>query len=144
MLRPMMRMRKVRKMQKHFVRFLSPGTFFAEETVKEIPSWDIELAIKMAREIVERHGAVPYGFQFQTRTREDSELDSHISDESAIYYLGGEVLTRDEVQARAREDEETLLDNMVRNNWDRVIVNTNSWRWTQPLRENDVVLEVTL
>jgi len=43
-------------MKKHFVHFLSPGTFVAEETSKPIASWSVEKAVKMAREITERHG----------------------------------------------------------------------------------------
>jgi hypothetical protein len=30
------------------------------------------------------------------------------------------------------------------NGWDRIITNDNSWRWTQPLGKDDVVLDVSL
>jgi hypothetical protein len=29
------------------------------------------------------------------------------------------------------------------NGYDRIVVNTNSWRWTQPLGEDDEVLDYT-
>lgn len=53
-------------MEKHFVRFLSAGTFVAEETVMPIEEWDVDQAIEMVRNITERYGAKPYGFQFVT------------------------------------------------------------------------------
>ena len=69
-------------MKKHFVTFFSPGTFVSETTEKEIDSWDVEKAKELARSIKERHGATPYGFRFITRSRNDDELDSKVSDRS--------------------------------------------------------------
>jgi hypothetical protein len=131
-------------MQKHFVTFLSPGTFVSETTERPIDSWDVEAAVKMAREIKERHGAVPYGFRFTTRTRGDDDLDSKVTDKSPIYYLGGKVQTRAEVEARNAPDEAILRSNMRSNGYDRIIVNTNSWRFTAPLEADDIVLDVDL
>lgn len=128
-------------MKQHFVTFYSPGTFVAEDTTKPIDSWDVEKAKEMAREIKERHGATPYGFSFSTRTRGDEDLDSHVSETSATYFLGGKVRTLQEVKADNDPREEILLSNMECNGWDRIITNTNLWKWTQPLKENDVVLE---
>lgn len=128
-------------MQKHFVTFYSPGTFVAETTTRPIDSWDVDAAMRMAREIKERHGAVPYGFQFTTRSRDDNDLDSTVSARSNLYYLGGKIVTIDEIRARALPEERTLLRNMEGNNWPRIIVNTNSWKWTQPLNDTDVILE---
>lgn len=128
-------------MKKHFVTFFSPGTFVAEDTIKPIESWDIETAKQMARDIKERHNAVPYGFQFTTRERSDNDLDSKVVATSPMYYLGGNVETLEEVKARATEQDRTLIANMEGNHWHRVITNTNSWRWTQPLNDDDIVLE---
>ena len=128
-------------MKKHFVVFLSPGTFVHEESTKEIDSWDVEQAKKMARKIIERHNATPFGFYFITRTRGDNDLDSKISDESPMYYLGGKVETLEEVKARAIKDDSILIGNMECNRWDRIITNTNSWKITQPLRKGDVILD---
>ncbi len=130
-------------MQKHFVTFYSPGTLVAEDTTLPIDSWDIEKAKEMARGIKERHGAVPYGFQFSTRSRGDADLDSKVSKESPMYYLGGKVETLAEVKARATDSERDriLVSNMECNGYKRIITNNNSWRWTQPLKYTDVVLD---
>ena len=132
-------------MEKHFVTFYSPGTFVAETSSKPIgASWDIETAVSMARDIVERHGAKPYGFRFTTRRRDEDDLDSSVTATSPMYYLGGKVETLDQVAARNDPKDEILLSNMRCNNYNRIIVNNNSYRWTQPLKIDDVVLDVTL
>lgn len=131
-------------MQAHFVTFLSPGTFGAETTAKPIDSWDVYAAVAMARTVKERHGALPYGFYFTTRERGKDDLDSHEAARSPLYYLGGKVETLAEIEARADPREDILRSNMRCNGWDRVVVNDNSWRWTQPLQKGDTVLDVTL
>jgi hypothetical protein len=131
----------VSKVEKHFVTFYSPGTFVAETTEKPIDSWDVEQAKKMAREIKERYGAVPYGFRFSTRGRDDDDLDSHEIAQSPLYYLGGKVETLEEVKARATSKDKILISNMECNHYQRIITNANSWKWTQPLRPTDVVLD---
>jgi hypothetical protein len=80
-------------MEKHFVRFYSPGTFVAEVTEKPIDSWDVEKAKQLARDIKERYDAKPYGFRFVTYSRAADELDSHEAALSPLYYLGGKVET---------------------------------------------------
>jgi hypothetical protein len=128
-------------MKQHFVTFYSPGTLFAEQTSEPIASWDTQEAMRMARHIKERHGATPYGFAFSTRERNDSELDSRETTRSGMYFLGGKIETLEDVKARNSPDEHILRANMECNGWNRIITNTNSWKITQPLRENDVVLE---
>lgn len=127
-------------MEKHFVTFYSPGTFVSETSEKPIDAWDVEVAVLMAAEIKERHGAKPYGFRFSTRTRTDDQLDSWVSATSGMYYLGGRVETRAEVEARNDPKEEILRFNMRANDIDRIIINDNSWRFTAALDEGDVVL----
>lgn len=127
-------------MRKHFVTFYSPGTFVAEQTTKPIDLWDVATAVKMSKAINERYGALPYGFRFSTRERGDADLDSKEACSSPMYYLGGRVETVETIEARANPNERILLSNMKCNGWDRVIVNDNSWRWTQPLDKNDIVL----
>lgn len=128
-------------MEKHFVTFYSPGTFVAEGTTKEVPAWDIDLAVAMSADIRERHSARPYGFQFTTRAREEHELDSRIVRTSGMHYLGGKVETVDEVRARGLDSERILLANMEGNGWPRIWRSTVGWQWTQPLRDEDVVID---
>ncbi len=77
-------------MKKHFVTFLSPGTFVHEETTNPIDSWDVEKACNMAHKIVERHASRPFAFQFSTRERKDDELDSRVVKESGRYFLSSD------------------------------------------------------
>ncbi len=131
-------------MTKHFVTFYSPGTFVAETTTKEIKSWDIDAAVKMARNITERYGAKPYGFRFSTSERGEDDFEPRETAESGLYYLGGRIETLAEVEARNDPKEHILRTNMRGNGYDKIVVNDNSWRWTQPLAEGDTVLDVTL
>lgn len=129
-------------MRKHFVEFLSPGTFVAETTVKAIDAHNVDAAVEMARSVTERYGARPYGFRFVTRERGENDFDSRETFRSGVYYLGGKLKTLSEVETMAGT--QILASNMRCNGWDRVIVNDNSWRWVQPFEESDVLLEVTL
>lgn len=126
-------------MKKNFVTFYSPGTFVAENTTKPIDSWDVESAKSMASGIKERHGAVPYAFRFSTRERGEDDLDSSVTEQSPLYYLGGEVETLEEVKARSTSRDSILISNMEGNGWARII--TGKQGWSQPLGDDDVVLE---
>lgn len=128
-------------MKKHFVTFLSPGTFVAEETTKEIDSWDVNKAIEMSKGIVERYNAIPYGFFFTTRERGESDFDSKETKRSNLYYLGGEILTLEQVKSRY-PDKDILISNMEINHYEKIVVNTNSWMCVRPLEKDDVILKV--
>lgn len=128
-------------MEKHFVTFYSPGAFVSETTDKPIASWDVNKAMKMADSITERHGATPYAFKFSTRYRGAKDLDSKIKKQSGLYYLGGKIETLADVERRADPKERILLANMRGNGWGKIIINDNSWRITQPLRKDDVILD---
>jgi|WetSurMetagenome_2_1015567.scaffolds.fasta_scaffold517521_2 hypothetical protein len=131
-------------MKKHFVTFLSPGTFVSETNTEEISSWDVDKAVKMAQRIVQRYNARPYGFYFSTRVRRARDLDSWVSKSSGIYYLGGRVETREEVEARNDPAEETLRWNMRVNNIEKIVINNNSWKFTAELKDEDTILDVSL
>ena len=128
-------------MKANFVTFLSPGTCVNEETTKPIDAWDVDKAVAMSKDITERYNSKPFGFQFSTRERGDKDLDSKVTERSGTYYLGGKVMTVDDVK-REMPNEKILISNMERNNIWKVVVNTNSWRITQPLNADDVVLDV--
>lgn len=125
-------------MKKHFVTFFSPGTFVAEQSVKEIDSWDVEKAREMAKGVTERHGATPYGFMFSTRSRTETELDSKTTDESGMYYLNCKKRTFEEIEAEADPGNKTLLHNMKSNKWNAIAQGASGW--CQPLEEGDVIL----
>lgn len=129
-------------MEKHFVTFLSPGTLVHEQTEKPIASWNVLEALRMASEIVERYNAKPFAFYFTTRARAQDDLDSKVVQTSGRYYLGGKIETIQQVRERADPNEDILLRNMEMNGWDRVIVNTNSWKVTQPFEDDDVMLDM--
>jgi hypothetical protein len=129
-------------MLKHYVTFFSPGTFVAEQSVKEIEAWDVNDAVTMSKKINERYGAKPYAFQFSTRERGDKDFDSKESKRSGLYYLGGKIETLDQIKKRNNPAERILVSNMECNGWSRVVTNTNSYKWTQPLYENDTVLDL--
>lgn len=129
------------EVSKHFVTFYSPGTLCAESNREPIDSWDVDTAVAMARSILQRHVATPYGFEFTTRSRGPEDLDSKVTSKSPFYWLGGTVETLDEVKARATDKDRTLISNMEGNGWKRIITNNNSYRWTQPLKDTDTVLD---
>ena len=131
-------------MKKHFVEFFSPGTFVAETNVEEIDKWDVDKAVEIAKTILQRYNARPYGFRFLTRVRGPFDFDSHEAERSNMYYLGGSVETYQEIKDRNDPKDEILLSNMKNNGYNRVITNTNSWRWTQPLKDDDVILDVDM
>lgn len=131
------------QMEQHYVTFYSPGTFFAETNTEAVDIWDIEVATERARTVLQRYNATPYGFQFTTRGRAPDDLDAKEIARSPLYYLGGLVETLAEVKARATDADRILISNMECNGWNRIITNTNSWKWTQPLKDTDVVLDFT-
>ena len=127
-------------MEKHFVRFISAGSFTSEETIKEIDCWDVQKAIAISKKIVERHGAKPYGFQFITRSRKDDELDSRVIKRSGIYYIDGIVETLDEIKAKKSPSNQILISNMECNRWDKVVITKTGW--TLPFNEDDHVINL--
>jgi hypothetical protein len=72
-------------MKQHYVTFLSPGSFFPEESTRKVDGWYPDLE----RQSLLADGA--FAFYFTTRERADDELDSRQTAKSGRYYLGGEV-----------------------------------------------------
>lgn len=136
--------------RKHFVTFLSPGTFVSEQTTKPIDAWDPVQAVAMSEKIVERHGAKPYGFYFTTCLVADPISDGEGGtldvqgkevERSGTYYLGGKVESFDEVMARNDPDEVTMQRNMEWNDIQYVCVTTNGWKHRGRFDEKDVVVD---
>jgi len=127
-------------MKKDYVKYLSAGTFTAEETIKEIDSWDVNKAVQMAKEITERHGAKPYAFYFTTKGRGEFDLDSKVIKSSPTYYINGEVSTLEEIKSRKLFSDNILISNMECNGWNRVVTTYNPSSRPQPLNDDDIVL----
>jgi hypothetical protein len=136
--------------EKNYVTFYSPGTFFCEQTTKEISCWDAVEALKLAKQIIERHGAKPYGFRFETRLV-SSPVDDHRGgsltvnpktiSSSGIYFITGDLVTIDQVVARSDKDQSILISNMRCNEHFIVIENRNSYLSTLPFSEKDVIVD---
>lgn len=138
-------------MRKHFVTFYSPGTFFVETTTKPIDSWDPVEAVKLAKCVVERYNALPYGFRFYTKLVADPIPDGEGDwletvpkdvDNSGVFFLGGKIRTIDEIESLGLEEEHILRSNMKCNDIPIVIENNNSWKSTQPFNEEDCIVNM--
>ena len=128
-------------MSEHFVCYLSPGTFVSETTYKKIPSRDVKRAIEMAYTVVERHGATPYAFYFVTKEEDPKLFETKVTSYPGLYFLGGKISSIEEVEKRNNPEETVLLENMRNNNWNFIIENTNSYKFTAPFR---IALDVLL
>jgi hypothetical protein len=136
--------------EKHFVTFYSPGTFVAETTTREIGEWNRMQACRMAKDIVERHGARPFGFRFVTRLCADDVLDSRGGTlrvepreirRSGMHHLGGTIATLADVEARNDPKEEILRSNMRCNKIAAVVENCNSYKSVHPFEVDDLLLD---
>ena len=125
-------------MKQDYVTFYSPGTFVAEQTIKVIKKWDVDAALKLLPDIIERYGATPYGFQFSTKKRGMRDMEPKEIKRSPMYYVNCKVQTLEDVEKEPGT--ETLVSNMRRNGWDKIVTTTEGYKWSQPLREGDVVL----
>jgi hypothetical protein len=138
--------------ERHYVKFTSPGTFFAEETTEPIDEWSTQLAVVAAEKVVERYGAKPFGFSFETRLEAEPVPDGRggtmavvpkVVNRSCFHFLGGRVETIDEVEARNDPKESALRSNMRGSHLWLVLVNTNSYRTVRPFEEDDCVVDAT-
>ena len=117
--------------EKHIVEFYSPGTFFFENSSKEISDWSVEKAILMSQSVVERYGAKPYAFRFYTLLVSDPvpdgrggflDVSSKEINKSKLYYLGGEIKTIEDIKQENNKDNDILLSNMDCNYDSHIVV----------------------
>ncbi len=139
-------------MRKHYVTFYSPGTLFSESTTKPIGKRDTREAVAMAEQIVERYGAKPYGFRFETRIVKDPvpdgeggtlEVQPKTIDESGTYFLGGTLETLDDLERRAEPRDEICRSNMRRNGYPIVCSVVNGYKSTHPFTDDDFVVDAS-
>ena len=135
--------------QKHYVVFESPGTMFSESSTKEIGEWSTNLAARMAGDIVERYGAKPYAFRFETRLTAEPfpdgqggtlEVVAKTIKKSGRYFIAGKLRTLDDVQRDALPSERILASNMECNKWPIVCETRNGYLSTHPFEADDFVV----
>lgn len=140
----------MRPRRKHFVTFESPGTFVHETSTRSIASWNIPAAARMATKIIERYGARPFAFYFETQLVADPVPDGEggtlkvlpkTVKRSGRYFLNATLETVDEIAARNDPSERILVLNMDGNDWPIVAVSTNGWRSVQPFNVEDFVVD---
>jgi len=59
-----------------------------------------------------------------------------------MFYLGGKILTLQDIKNRNNPNDSILISNMEINKWYCVVENNNSWKTIQPLREDDIILDI--
>lgn len=130
-------------MRAHFVSFfgsdLGPTAGTWGESNHPIKSWDVNTAMAMARVVAERRGIVPRAFMFTTKARNANQLDSRVVKRSGYYFLGGELLTLNDVKHEMPE-EGMLISNMRRRAIKRVVVSNISCGLVEEFRDGDVLL----
>lgn len=136
---------------KHYVVFESPGTLFSETTSCEISEGDPRVACGMAEKIVERHGARPYGFHFETRReagvlKDDDGVELRVEPKtvkhSGTYFINGTLRTLDDVIRDNKHDERVLRSNMESNDYPIVCETRNSYLSVRPFEHDDFVVDL--
>jgi hypothetical protein len=136
-------------MRKRYVTFVSPGTFVSETTTKPILSYDVVAAVEMSRAVTERYGAKPFAFYFSTQLVADPvpdgeggwlDVEAKEVEKSGNYFVGGTLLTLDDLKARNDPKNSILISNMECNGWPIVVENRNSYLSVQPFGENDFIV----
>jgi len=120
-----------------YVRYLYPGSFFPEESVREVTGRDPERTAREADPAV-------FAFEFFDRVKmavvasgEEVEVGSGAIRKSGLYYIDAEPMTSADVAALPG-DHSILLSNMRSNGWDPVLrCRTGNFR---PLEEGDTVI----
>ena len=133
----------------HTVTFYSPGTFYDEQSTKDIDSWDTKKAVQMSKEIEERYNARPYAFRFKTWIDHDPvpdgqggvlDVKSKEIESSGMYHLGGRLRTLDDVE-KDNDPQESILRSNMKGHSPIVIENRNSYRHTGVYSETCVIVD---
>ena len=140
----------MKTVEKHYVSFLSPGSFVDEDTRKSIAGWDTAKAVKMAKTITERYNATPYAFFFTTVLTAEAiddgmggklKVEERETARSGKHFLGGEIKSFDDVVKEGNPKDNILLSNMKCNDYPFVVENRNSWKAVQPFEKEDCVVD---
>lgn len=119
---------------KRDVTFYSPGTIVAEQTMIRIKGKDLDEIRQKAtiesQNIIERYNATPYCFVIS----KDEKRRRYYLPHTRIELLD-EIVNRDDPKDRI------LISNMRCNNWNAVVTTTLGWKTTQPLDEDDCIVD---
>lgn len=134
----------------HVVTFYSPGTLVSETRDHDVPGWDPLTAADIAKGVVERHGARPYGFKFRTELRAQNIDDGYGGKmrvepktvrESSMYFIAGRVMTLDEVK-REMPEERILISNMECNDYGRIVRTQNGYSHCAVFKKGDKLVDI--
>jgi len=136
--------------RKVFAQFFSPGTLFAETSMRELAEGTVEEAVASSKEISERYSATPYGFDIVTKLVSEPiddgeggkmEVASKEVSREGRYYLGGRLIRYEEAVEMDGE-RSAWCSNMRGNGWPICIQNTNSFKSTNPFRKDDAIVDL--
>ncbi|OGH92613.1 MAG: hypothetical protein A2534_00145 [Candidatus Magasanikbacteria bacterium RIFOXYD2_FULL_39_9] len=127
---------KARLVRKHFVQFLYSGSFFSEDSSKEV-------AERNPSKVEVPQGAFCFSFYDQIvgvaiENGKEIPVSSGMLDKSSNYYYGGKVYTVARLKKEFPNDK-TLISNIEGNGYKRAIrCRTGNW---QPFENGDVFIE---
>lgn len=122
----------------NFVTFVSVGAIIDEKTVKPIKYRNVTEAKEMASEIVERHGARPFGFYFITTNGEKPGSKEYKEDRSGMYYIGGVVKKIEELDQTRYRDIISALSDLDVNRC--IFVKSGKYEVVKPFMDHDCVI----
>jgi len=123
--------------RKTYVEFKFAGIMFADVMTREVTERDPDKV-----EIPDGAFAFTFYDQLQGVVKDgDQEIpvsSGPVNRSKGVYYIGGQILTKDEVIAQV-PDSDTLVRNMEGNDWDRVI-KTPIGNF-QPFEDGDILIK---
>ena len=132
-----------------FAHFFSPGTLFAETTLRPLETGTLEEAVTVAKSITERYNARPYGFDLVTMLVAEPvddgeggkmEVPPKEVERTGRHFLGGDIVLYEEAVSEAGEG--SIWATNMRGNRDPIcVVITNGFKSTQVFREKDCIVD---
>jgi hypothetical protein len=127
----------------HFVSYYMLPHDSPSAIVALIDSWDVLSAIEHAVIVEERLGVFPdlFGFLTCECNEDDPSAEAVVVEQSNLYFLKGEIISLEELEARGGTDNEEFIEIMRQEKLSHaVFCNVPGEGWIHPLREGDVVL----
>lgn len=137
--------------EKNYVVFFSPGTFISEQSERLIETWNVREGILLAQTIIERNGAKPYAFLFETRLESPPVSDGRGGElqvraktikTSGMYFIDGKILTLADIDAHPKFGPTSILSgNMRCNGIERVVETSNGYLHVMEFMEQDLIVD---